>query len=484
MAHTFNSFDSLFEYDWDDSFLLSSVAAETVAPNFLSPGEVVINELLPNPPGSDPAMQDVELRGEAGTTFSGFLISIENDGINGTVERLETVSGTFDANGLLVVTIADLENPSFTLILAETATGLSIGDDLDVGDTGTIDTSALGIIYDALGVADSAADLTNSYAPGLGGVALNNISSEPSLAFRDGLSGEWYYLRGSAIYDDTNTSVDTTEFMFGNPSVSTFGTMNAVNPDDVMLFSDVPELASFLSQDDSFATVLAAASDDDYIFLTDPESTGDVGVQTVNADNLNIIANEGFEAELTLGTATDIQLNGTNDANISGNALDNNITGSEGENTINGGAGADFIRGQGGNDMISGEAGIDVLVGGAGDDIIDGGGDNDILRGSAGADTFVFTTGTGKDVIGDFEDGIDLIDLTGTTAMSMADLTLVQVGTNVSIALGADRIILLNTDAADLTAADFEFMMPASTPAIEETPFMEFLEHEADMLIF
>ena len=92
------------------------------------PTSPLISEFQPNPDGGDPAIVSFEISGIAGQSFNGVIVSIENDGINGTVDRLSNVSGTFDSNGLLVVDIADLENPSFTVVLASQFTG-NLGDD-------------------------------------------------------------------------------------------------------------------------------------------------------------------------------------------------------------------------------------------------------------------------------------------------------------------------------------------------------------------
>ncbi|MGB3465606.1 MAG: hypothetical protein WBA74_10060, partial [Cyclobacteriaceae bacterium] len=88
----------------------------------------LISELEPNPSGADPADQDIEISGIASEVFSGFVISIESDGANGVVDYAQAISGTFDANGLLVVSIPNLENPSFTILLTSEFTG-------DVGST-------------------------------------------------------------------------------------------------------------------------------------------------------------------------------------------------------------------------------------------------------------------------------------------------------------------------------------------------------------
>lgn len=85
------------------------------------------------------------------------------------------------------------------------------------------------------------------------------------------------------------------------------------------------------------------------------------------------------------------------------------INGTNGNNTLNGTAGPDVIRGLGGSDTLRGNAGDDRLIGGT---------SNDQLYGGAGADAFAYENiseslpGFGKrDLIWDFEQGIDKIDL-------------------------------------------------------------------------
>ncbi|MEM7004173.1 MAG: hypothetical protein AAF529_25545 [Pseudomonadota bacterium] len=81
----------------------------------------MISEFQPNPAGSDPATTNVEISGPPGENFAGFISSIEADLAPGVVDRRTAVSGTFDGNGLLVVSIPDFENPSFTIVLSSLA---------------------------------------------------------------------------------------------------------------------------------------------------------------------------------------------------------------------------------------------------------------------------------------------------------------------------------------------------------------------------
>lgn len=204
-------------------------AALTVA---LAPAALAIsiNEIRPNPTGSDPGTQQLELLGVAGESFSGVLLSLESDGANGSVDRLSTISGTFDANGLLLVDINDLENPSNTLVLLDSFSG-SQGDDLDLDNDGMIDANALatfGTVLDAVGIADSSGDENSLYAEQLGGVNLAFTGDEPQLIFRDSISLMWYSINdpaGTEAIDMFGTAVSFNLFDM-DPSIATFGDIN------------------------------------------------------------------------------------------------------------------------------------------------------------------------------------------------------------------------------------------------------------------
>ena len=113
-----------------------------------------------------------------------------------------------------------------------------------------------------------------------------------------------------------------------------------------------------------------------------------------------------------------------------------------------------------GNDLdnrITGSASSNWLLGGAGNDILNGGAGNDVLFGEAGADTFVFTQGTGGDVVGDFAVGTDRIDLSayGLTWQTVLN-SMHENGGTTAIDLGNGDFIVLNGVArASLSQSDF-----------------------------
>ena len=111
------------------------------------------------------------------------------------------------------------------------------------------------------------------------------------------------------------------------------------------------------------------------------------------------------------------------DDTLYGLAGDDLIHGGAGNDTLYGGEGSDRLKGNIGNDTLYGGAGNDFLKGQAGDDTLVGGAGKDALRGGAGADTFVFnaiedSTLSLNDRIMDFEQGIDLIDMSAIGGLS------------------------------------------------------------------
>lgn len=121
-------------------------------------------------------------------------------------------------------------------------------------------------------------------------------------------------------------------------------------------------------------------------------------------------------ASTTLGSGAEhLTLLGTRDIAGTGNAADNVIRGTAGANTL---------AGLGGADTLVGEGGLDRLEGGAGNDLLRGGADTDRLLGGADADVFDFNglsesrRGAARDSIGDFQRGLDDIDLAGIDARS------------------------------------------------------------------
>ncbi|ETX27303.1 choice-of-anchor I family protein [Roseivivax isoporae] len=327
-----------------------------------------ISEFQSNPPGADPAFQSIELVGTPGASFSGVLLSIESDAGTanaGSINDVATIEGTFDAQGLLTASIADLENPSFTLVLVDGFTGTT-GTDFDSDDDGTpdVDLAAFGItqVFDAVGIADEIADEARLYGAALGGTDLASIGFEPEVVFRAGSTGAFFQVRqisgiGDQVFDADGMAVDGTLFDADPQAGTTFGAINPALLDDggvpetdfvleLLHIADQEASAGAISDAPNLSAVVAAlraqdadgdgSADDNTLFLSSGDAfipgvffdagaavfgaPGIADVQIQNELGLQAIALGNHEFDLGTGTLAGL-IDGTAADNGTLNAL-------------------------------------------------------------------------------------------------------------------------------------------------------------------
>ena len=158
-----------------------------------------------------------------------------------------------------------------------------------------------------------------------------------------------------------------------------------------------------------------------------------------------------------------------------GDTGDNSFDGLAGEDTIYGGDGADILEGGFGDDTLYGDEGDDILYGNSeadklyggdgddrlwgsvGDDVLQGDAGNDVLVGGRGEDIFVFGPGHGEDIISDFYNNEDRIDLTAFGLTGFDELNLMSHGRGAIVDMTAHGggMITLEIDITHLDAADF-----------------------------
>jgi Ca2+-binding RTX toxin-like protein len=118
-------------------------------------------------------------------------------------------------------------------------------------------------------------------------------------------------------------------------------------------------------------------------------------------------------------------------------------------------------RGNEEDNIMIGNSKANKLTGLAGEDDLSGGKGNDRLLGGLGADTFHFSSGDGKDVIADFTNGLDLIDISDLSGVtSFTDLKknhLTVSGSDLVITDGVDRLTIEDTRKSALDFFDFDF---------------------------
>ena len=195
---------------------------------------------------------------------------------------------------------------------------------------------------------------------------------------------------------------------------------------------------------------------------------GGIGRDTLNGAAGDDVLNGDADNDRLLGGNGNDTLNGgtENDTLLGGNGLDL-LDGGTGNDVLNGGGdddvlngndGNDRLVGRNGNDTLSGGDGADILRGDADDDYLIGGLGRDVLAGGTGADQFAIVSGVTSDldVIVDFTDGVDLLDLTGN--LTFGNLTINDAGSNtilIETSTNQRLAVLRNVDAVEIDSSDF-----------------------------
>ena len=174
----------------------------------------------------------------------------------------------------------------------------------------------------------------------------------------------------------------------------------------------------------------------------------DTMVGTAGADAIDCLGGNDFAQ----GLAGNDRLWGGLGADIlHGDAGDDHLWGGKGRDELHGGVGKDHLYGGRGDDMLHGGRLADRLHGDAGDDVLSGG---------AGRDLFVYGDADfGRDRIVDFEDGTDLLKLTGS-GLRWGDLSVSnnrQGHAVVRVESTDSSIVLEGVDASLIDQNDFIF---------------------------
>jgi Ca2+-binding RTX toxin-like protein len=143
-----------------------------------------------------------------------------------------------------------------------------------------------------------------------------------------------------------------------------------------------------------------------------------------------------------------------------------NVSGSNQPDNIHGDDADNILIGNGGVDRLYGWYGNDTLDGGDGNDLVEGAAGNDLLTGGADDDRFVYNVygagppNFGNDIITDFTDGEDVLDIDDAIFADFADVqaNMQQAGNDVVITFDANNTITLqNVNIGSLSASDFLF---------------------------
>lgn len=160
---------------------------------------------------------------------------------------------------------------------------------------------------------------------------------------------------------------------------------------------------------------------------------------TTTSSSLKMIesANKGYD---TVYSSVSYALNANVEQLLLTGSKAINGDGNTAGNAIDGNSGANRLRGFDGSDTLWGHAGNDVLIGGRNGDI------------------FVFSEGDGRDRIADFQNGSDLINLSGWAEMNSYKDVLSHLrvdGDDIVISAGGDSLRLTDVDRTEINKTDF-----------------------------
>ena len=205
---------------------------------------------------------------------------------------------------------------------------------------------------------------------------------------------------------------------------------------------------------------------------------GGAGNDTATYENssagvrVNLNANRGWGGEARGDRLYDIEnlVGSSHDDILVGNALINQLEGGEGADQMNAGAGNDTLLGQGGDDTLIADEGADILNGGLGRDILWGGDGEDIFEFLDVAESGI---GSSRDVIKDWEEGIDLIDLAAMGATSFSDSGFTNTAGEVAYELiGGGNKTVIEYDHDGDGAADFKILINNGGFTMTESDFV------------
>ncbi|MCV0429534.1 MAG: M10 family metallopeptidase C-terminal domain-containing protein, partial [Roseibium sp.] len=180
---------------------------------------------------------------------------------------------------------------------------------------------------------------------------------------------------------------------------------------------------------------------------------------TLDGDNGDdVLRGENGNDLLRGSDGDDILIGGAGNDLLKGGAGEDQLMGHNGGDTLYGGNSDDVLEGDNGTDTLYGEIGNDTLRGGNDGDTLIGGKGDDFLFGQSGSDTFVFDDEWGDDIIYDFEDGSETINLSSVNGVSgLADLSISGGAGNTIISYNQNSITLNGINSSQIDSNDFIF---------------------------
>lgn len=348
---------------------------------------------------------------------------------------------TFQLNGEMIT------NTNGAGLVVGTFGSMAAGNRIFVGETGFIHGDGAGVLaFGASNIIDISGTITSTSSWGAAVSGLGNTIMVQSTGYIDAKIGLLGYGAGSKIVNHGYVEGDSAAVQF-KLSGGTVGTL--INTGHLVAANN----AIYGSAGDERITNRGIIDGDVQLF-----GGNDVFSDRFGHVNGVVAGGEGNDTYIMRGPAFAVTegmgqgfdtIKSSHTINLPWSVEQAVLLG-KGNFDIIGGAFAEILTGNAGNNDIFGASGFDT---------INGRGGNDTLTGGLHADTFVFGTNCGQDIVMDFVIGEDSIDLQSMSAIvSFADLIAnhaFQDGNDVEIVAGSDRIVLKNTHVFNLVEGDF-----------------------------
>lgn len=436
----------------------------------------------------DGVYQDVQT--DDGETYT---LSMDIARRAGTASETNTVEVVW--NGEVVATIDPTETDFTTFTFEVTGTG---GLDRLTLREGEGDDNSYGALIDNVVLAATPTSDDDKLVGDIGSDSIEGNQGDDLLAGGK-VGAEWTLVDGKWVYDASaipaggdgvsiDQSADTIDGGVGDDVLLGAGgndvlsggagddVINAGTGDDVAYGGDGNDTINLEDGNDMAKAgagddIVNAGAGNDVVYGEagdDQLRGGDGDDQLFGGDGADVLHGGTGDDVLDGGAGADKLFGGDGNDSLSGGDGNDYLNGGSGDDVLDGGAGDDKLYGGAGNDSISGGDGADKIVGGSGADTIEGGAGNDHLWGGnwsadGASDTFVVSSGSGKDMIHDFEADTDVIDLS-SCGLEYADLANVMSdkGWATEIDLSGlaggeagDKLILKSIDLDDLNEDNF-----------------------------
>lgn len=363
------------------------------------------------------------------SSFGGSAVALDNGTGFHTVTNFGQITGNFGIATIGTSTSNKIFNHGTITGTESTSSvaGVAFRSDFNkLTNTGIVTGSALGVqITD---VADQ--NLILNYGEIVGQTGVSNRGQGTELVNHGLISGDRglsstgtnlnFVNHGEVVGESGSTfSGDNLEFTNHGTVVSVSGIALSVAGADGMVSNFGTIVGGVISFSSSGVTI-------------ENEGLIDGDVEFLSGDNSYLASRDGVVTGAVIGgTGVDMMTGGASQDTMRGGGQADTIRGHGDDDDLKGNAGDDTVKGNRGDDTIAGNNGADTLYGGHGDDImtagkgtdvINGGRGDDQMSGGKGNDIFVFARTSDDDVITDFTNNKDSLDLSRLDAASFAEI--------------------------------------------------------------